>query len=132
MHLNTIASALANPEKLSSRAQSPLFLTHGGRSTEARSSDMAVERRRFLPPWDIEEANKACFIVRDNNGQALAFVYCEDEPGRRTAAKLLTHRIAVNATKLARDHRDRRGARGLGAHRISTGYALEIRKKIKR
>ncbi len=24
------------------------------------------------------------FIVRDANGQALAFVYCEDEPGRRT------------------------------------------------
>jgi hypothetical protein len=28
--------------------------------------------------------------VRDANGQALAFVYCEDEPGRRTTAKLLT------------------------------------------
>jgi hypothetical protein len=31
--------------------------------------------RRFPPPWDIEEANKACFVVRDNNGQALAYVY---------------------------------------------------------
>jgi hypothetical protein len=30
------------------------------------------------------------FIVRDAHGQALAFVYCEDEPGRRAAAKLLT------------------------------------------
>jgi hypothetical protein len=38
--------------------------------------------RRFPPPWDIEEANAACFIVRDKNGQGLAFVYCEDEPGR--------------------------------------------------
>jgi hypothetical protein len=28
----------------------------------------------------------ACFIVRDGNGQALAYVYCEDEPGRRAAA----------------------------------------------
>jgi hypothetical protein len=27
------------------------------------------------------------FIVRDHNKQALAFVYCEDEPGRRAAAK---------------------------------------------
>jgi len=42
--------------------------------------------------------------VRDANGQALAFVYCEDEPGRRTTAKLLTRdearRIAANIAKL--------------------------------
>jgi hypothetical protein len=38
----------------------------------------------------LEELNNACFIVRDHNGQALAYVYFEDEPGRRTAAKLLT------------------------------------------
>ena len=28
------------------------------------------EVRRFPPPWDIEEANASCFIVKDNNGQA--------------------------------------------------------------
>jgi hypothetical protein len=33
--------------------------------------------RRFPPPWDIEEHNRSCFIVRDNNGQALAYVYFE-------------------------------------------------------
>ena len=33
---------------------------------------------------------RACFIVRDANRQALAYVYCEEEPGRRAAAKLLT------------------------------------------
>ena len=28
--------------------------------------------------------------MRDNGGQKLAYVYYEDEPGRRSAAKLLT------------------------------------------
>jgi hypothetical protein len=46
----------------------------------------------------------ACLIVRDANRQALAYVYCEEEPGRRAAAKLLTRdearRIAANIAKL--------------------------------
>jgi hypothetical protein len=45
--------------------------------------------RRFPPPWSVEEYNDACFIVRDHDGQQLAYVYFEDEPGRRSAAKLL-------------------------------------------
>ena len=60
--------------------------------------------RRFPPRWDIEEYDRSCFIVRDNNGQALTYVYFETEPGRRTAAKLLTRdearRIAANIAKL--------------------------------
>jgi hypothetical protein len=40
--------------------------------------------RRFPPPWTVEET-APCFIVRDANAQALAFVYCEDEPGRQAA-----------------------------------------------
>jgi hypothetical protein len=43
----------------------------------------AARRRRFPPPWTIEEMNDACFIVRDKNGQALGYFYFEDEPGRR-------------------------------------------------
>jgi hypothetical protein len=34
---------------------------------------------RFPPPWSVEETD-ACFIVRGANGQALAYVYSEEEP----------------------------------------------------
>jgi hypothetical protein len=34
--------------------------------------------RRFPPPWTIDEANDACFIVRDKNGQALGYFNFED------------------------------------------------------
>jgi hypothetical protein len=60
--------------------------------------------RRFPPPWTMDEHNEVCFIVRDKNGQALAYFYFEEEPGRRSAAKLLTkdeaRRLAVNFAKL--------------------------------
>jgi hypothetical protein len=46
-----------------------------------------MSARRFPPPWSVEELD-ACFVVRDHNGQQLAYVYFEGEPGRRLAAKL--------------------------------------------
>ncbi len=65
--------------------------------------DLMPGSRRFPPPWTAEETD-ACFIVRDHNGQTLAYVYFEDEPGRRTAASLLTpdeaRRIAANIAKI--------------------------------
>ena len=59
--------------------------------------------RRFPPPWTVEE-RPACFIVHDATGQALGYFYYEEEPGRRSAAKLMTQdearRMAVNFAKL--------------------------------
>jgi hypothetical protein len=59
--------------------------------------------RRFPPPWSVEEQS-ACYVVRDHSRQQLAYVYFENEPGRRSAAKLLTkdeaRRIAANIAKL--------------------------------
>jgi hypothetical protein len=45
-------------------------------------------QRRF-PPWSVDEL-EAYFVVRHHNGQRLAYVYFEEEPGRRSVAKLLT------------------------------------------
>jgi hypothetical protein len=57
----------------------------------------------FPPPWTVEETD-ACFIVKDRGGSSLAYIYFEEEPGRRAAAKLLTRdearRIAANIAKL--------------------------------
>ena len=59
--------------------------------------------RRFPPPRTAE-LTPNYFIVRDANGQALSYVYYESEPGRRSAAKLLTkdeaRQIAANIAKL--------------------------------
>jgi len=59
--------------------------------------------RRFPLPWSAEE-HAACIVVRDGNGQGLAYIYYEDGAGRRSAAMLLTkdeaRRIAANFAKL--------------------------------
>jgi len=71
-------------------------------------SDARVSRYRLPPAFrtvdlDFKELD-ACFVVTDSARQKLAYVYFEDEPGRRSAAKLLSkaeaRRIAANIAKL--------------------------------
>ena len=67
-----------------------------------------TERRRFPPPLSVDDPDtklgQDCFIVRDANGHALAYVYFEEELGRRAATRLLTRdearRIAANIAEL--------------------------------
>jgi CheY-like chemotaxis protein len=63
----------------------------------------AVMARGFPLPWYVEDIGDA-FVVRDSTRQKLAYVYYEEEPGRRRAARLLmkdeARRIAANFAKL--------------------------------
>lgn len=59
--------------------------------------------RRFPKPWRAEETD-ACFIIRDQNGLVLAYVYFE-ETDRPATANILTRdearRVATNLAKSA-------------------------------
>ena len=54
--------------------------------------------RRSPPPWSVEDIG-AAFVVKYSSGQKLAYVYYEEMPGRRSAAKLLSQDEARRATK---------------------------------
>jgi hypothetical protein len=45
---------------------------------------LALHNRRFPPLWSVEDIG-AAFVVKDSTGQKLAYVYFEEEPGRRLA-----------------------------------------------
>ena len=52
---------------------------HRNHMTEAASVKWLVAtthmlERRFPPPWSVEQ-QEACFVVRDHNGQKLAYVF---------------------------------------------------------
>ena len=65
---------------------------------------MTKSRRRFPPPWTVEEYRGSSYIVRDANNFAVAYVYFENEPGRRAAANLMSkdeaRKIAAGIEKL--------------------------------
>jgi len=63
-----------------------------------------AEPRNFPLPWSVEELD-SCFVVKDTDGQALAYMYFEKEPLRRyRRSELLTRdeaqRIAAIFAKL--------------------------------
>src|SRR6516164_7401067 len=50
---------------------------------------MPSSTRRFPAPWSAE-LQPNYYVVRDANGQQIAYIYYSNEPDRRAAAKLLT------------------------------------------
>jgi hypothetical protein len=57
-----------------------------------------MPNRHFPPPWSVED-NGACFVVRDGNGQPLAYVYY-DHPHAGDLTWDEARRIAANIAKL--------------------------------
>ena len=59
--------------------------------------------RRFPPPWRADKMPGG-YVVRDANGQALAYVYSRDSEADARQAKVLTNdearRIAINMARL--------------------------------
>ena len=64
---------------------------------------MSSPRRRLPAPWSAE-LQPNYYVIRDADGQQLAYIYYSNDPDRRSAAKLLTQdearRIAANIAKL--------------------------------
>ena len=65
-------------------------VAHRQNPSRRHLSKEACLPRRFPSPWSVEEPDpkldRRCFIVRHANGHALAYVYFEEERGRRAAA----------------------------------------------
>jgi hypothetical protein len=64
---------------------------------------MSEASRRFPPPWRADKIPGG-YVVRDANGQALAYLYSRDNPTEALQAKMLTpdeaRRIAINIARL--------------------------------
>jgi len=53
----------------------------------------------FPLPWCVEEQDD-CFVVRDNNGQALGNIYFKDKSKRHLFTREEAQHIARNVAKL--------------------------------
>ena len=49
---------------------------------------MTAGRRHFPPPWDIEEHNQSCYIVRDGNRQALGLCLLRERARAKDRSRL--------------------------------------------
>jgi hypothetical protein len=67
------------------------------------STAMTEPPRRFPSPWHADPMPGG-YVVRDANGQALAYLYCRDNDAEARQAKVLTkdeaRRIAANIARL--------------------------------
>jgi hypothetical protein len=64
---------------------------------------MAEGSRRFPPPWRVDRTPHG-YVVRDANGQELAYIYSRETEAEARQAKVLTkdeaRRIAINIARL--------------------------------
>jgi hypothetical protein len=64
---------------------------------------MAEPPRRFPPPWRADKIPGG-YVVRDTNGQELAYIYSRENEAEARQAKVLTkdeaRRIAINIARL--------------------------------
>jgi K+/H+ antiporter YhaU regulatory subunit KhtT len=64
---------------------------------------MADAPRRFPPPWRADRIPGG-YVVRDANGQAIAYIYSRENEAEARQAKMLTadeaRRIAINIARL--------------------------------
>jgi hypothetical protein len=106
VHSRTQSEQTARQSSVFVRQTSPrwvadFFLSPSHRPSRGRScapwpgalSSLYVGRG-FPSPWTVED-HDACFIVSDANGQALAYVYFEEDSGRLSAAKSLSKEEAL-------------------------------------
>jgi hypothetical protein len=80
-----------------------------------------VPNRRLPAPWTVEDYG-AWFIIRDHNEQPLAYVYCEDEPGRQAIPDSIWVGVGLGGGC-------QRTARSLQSRRIGDTHSPKLRSR---
>ena len=99
---------MAMPANSDGLGQSEEGNTFGGHAGEVAAIpnpavSPSMTPRRFPAPWRADKVPGG-YVVRDANGQALAYVYSRDNEAEARQAKMLTkdeaRRIAINVARL--------------------------------